>query len=111
MSTQRVPSDTSGGSPAAGAPTARRIARRGLRAAARLVPAALLALAPFGIAAQGATPAGAATTWEVQVGGDDQKDLLMTMAYFPGTLSIHAGDTVAGQFASFHTVTFNAGQD
>lgn len=59
---------------------------------------------------QGATPAQAAQTWEVQVGYDDEPGLISTQAYFPNPLTINAGDTVVWRFAGFHTVTFNGNE-
>lgn len=59
---------------------------------------------------QGATPAQAAQTWEVQVGYDDEPSFISTQAYFPNPLTINAGDTVVWRFAGFHTVTFNGNE-
>ena len=77
----------------------------------RLALAAALAALPLGLSVwPGADPAHAADTWTVQVGGDDVAAGIATMAYFPGPLTIRAGDTVDFRFASFHTVTFNSGR-
>ncbi|HEV2125689.1 MAG TPA: plastocyanin/azurin family copper-binding protein [Chloroflexota bacterium] len=53
----------------------------------------------------------AQTGWAVQVGGDDEANLAFTQAYFPGKLTVRAGDTVNFKFASAHTVTFNGGKE
>ena len=111
MRTRRDPIAVGGRPKAVGASPASSTGRRGPRAVVPFVLAALLTLVPFGSGGQDAALAATATTWEVQVGGDDRANLLMTMAYFPDTLSVHVGDTVAWKFASFHTVTFNAGKD
>ena len=95
----------------------------------RLLPAtglvwALLAPAALNVgvvAAQATTPTptpvpSAAQTWEVQAGGGDTPTtppgppLFEAMAYGPGPVIIHVGDTVSWRFAGLHTVTFNSGK-
>lgn len=52
----------------------------------------------------------AAKTFDVTVGTDVQALALETMAFFPGAVTVNAGDTVNWRFAGFHTVTFPSGQ-
>ena len=81
------------------------------RAVRRLALGAALVALPLGLSVwPEAGPAYAADTWTVQVGGDNVDAGIATQAYFPGPLTIRAGDTVDFRFASFHTVTFNSGR-
>ncbi len=67
---------------------------------------ALLVLTP---GRDGPSPAHAAETWQVQVGGDIPAESIAANAFFPGHLTINVGDTVNWVWRGFHTVTFNAG--
>jgi len=49
-------------------------------------------------------------TWGVQVGLHNEQTGAEVQAYGPDPLTIRVGDTVNWKFASFHTVTFNAGK-
>lgn len=51
--------------------------------------------------------AAAATIWDVQVGGDVPEEGIQTHAYYPRTLTIHAGDRVRWRFAGRASVTFD----
>jgi len=72
--------------------------RRSLTAA--LTAAAVLAVFPA---------AAAATQFRAFIGGDGAKGLpkqASPNAFYPGTLTIHTGDTVRWDFRGFHTITF-----
>jgi plastocyanin len=77
------------------------------------------------VAQDAGTPAPAATpvlgpqadgsnVWKVQVGGMDMENAIDLQAFFPGEITINAGDSVFWAFAPmgvpmFHTVTFTSG--
>jgi plastocyanin len=51
--------------------------------------------------------------WRVRVAGMDMGNLIDTQAFFPGEITVNAGDTIFFEFPTppgFHTVTFLAGQ-
>jgi plastocyanin len=78
--------------------------RQGRRALLALVIAAVP-----GLVALRASAARAADVWDVQVSGDVATDGIMANAFFPGTLTIHQGDTVRWTWATTlapHTVSF-----
>jgi plastocyanin len=45
--------------------------------------------------------------WDVQVGGDVPEEGIQTHAYYPRTLTVHAGDAVRWTFAGRSSVTFD----
>jgi plastocyanin len=52
--------------------------------------------------------------WRVRVAGMDQENLIDLQAFFPGEITINAGDAILFEFPTppgFHTVTFLSGQD
>jgi len=57
----------------------------------------------------GEQPDGTAT-WRVQVGGMSHEELIDAMAFFPGEITINAGDRIFYEFLGFHTVTFPGDQ-
>jgi len=73
---------------------------------------AVAALAGFGLqqVGQSTALAQAPRSWDVTVGTDDEATGVSTQAYFPGTLTINAGDTARFNWAGFHTVSFPGGQ-
>jgi plastocyanin len=58
------------------------------------------------------TPASAAETWEVSVGGDPDEPGFTAIAFLPNVVTINAGDTVSWVFPALepHTVTFDNGK-
>lgn len=80
-----------------------------------LAAALLLVLANVAVAAaqpKATHPGGGGTTYTVWVGVENAHRGVDIMAYFPGTIRIHAGDTVRWLQNSneIHTVTFLGGQ-
>jgi plastocyanin len=85
-----------------------------------LLAAALVAASPVPSVSGADLPSAAAPTgfassavpqegWEVQVGGADSSGAV-AHAFFPGTLTVRAGNSVMWRFAGVHTVTFPGGQ-
>lgn len=56
-------------------------------------------------------PAGAATTWTVNVGGASSDRDVYPQTFQPRVLEVSVGDTVVWKFASFHVTTFLGGTD
>lgn len=90
---------------------------RSVRLSAVVLAAALLlvlAIAAVAAAAPASPPGGhgSATTYTVWVGAENAHRGVGIMGYFPGTIRIHAGDTVRFLQNSneIHTVTFLGGQ-
>jgi plastocyanin len=81
-------------------------------AAALAVLFAGLAL-PMSNLAEAATPAPAPQTFTVLVGAENAKTGVDVMGFFPGTVTIHAGDTVrwVANSIEFHTVSFGYPKD
>jgi plastocyanin len=84
-----------------------------VKSAVRLLSGIILAAASCGgaLAAGAARPTQAATTWQAGVGGESADHALQAQAFFPTTLTIDEGDTIAWTTnADFvHTVTFLSG--
>lgn len=76
---------------------------RGARRSITLAVA--LSLASLGVAVP--LPAGAASTWHVQVGAASADTARGTAAFYPNDLTVHPGDTIEFGFQGFHTVTVN----
>ncbi|CAA9274925.1 MAG: hypothetical protein AVDCRST_MAG77-3369 [uncultured Chloroflexi bacterium] len=74
-------------------------------------PLAIMALVGA-LAPTTAVGQGTGRAWEVQVSAVEEAlgGEFEAMAYFPGSLVIHAGDTVRWRFEAVHTVTFPAGR-
>ena len=49
-------------------------------------------------------------TWRVQAGHMDMADLIEAMAFFPGEITINAGDRIFFDIHGFHTITFPGDQ-
>jgi plastocyanin len=79
------------------------------RLSGSLVSAVALVIGSSGSAVQPSSVALAATSWDIQVGGDVTDAVLTVNAFLPSTLTVHVGDTVTWTQASSlvpHDVAF-----
>ncbi|HZZ64121.1 MAG TPA: plastocyanin/azurin family copper-binding protein, partial [Candidatus Baltobacteraceae bacterium] len=69
---------------------------------------AALVLASCGASVPQSPSTGSGTQWRLNAGGSAQSNALQGLQFYPGTITINAGDTVTWTFASLepHTVTF-----
>lgn len=49
--------------------------------------------------------------WRVQAGAFDEAEMVEAMGFFPGEITISAGDTIFFDIRGFHTATFLSGQE
>jgi plastocyanin len=69
----------------------------------------VLAIASLGLLAPVPAAAGGSATWNVTVG--PEQGFTGLLKFYPSDVTVHPGDTIAYNWAGFHTVTFNPPAD